>query len=191
MDISFKSKSGHVPNDLQAYTSQKLVKLGKFSERIISVLVTFDEENSRKKEAQCKAEFQLNIPGQALHVEQAGANCRSAVDLGVEALKKQLVRETDKRSTRLREAADVAKAVAHTAAPARRTSKATAIVGVGPRLLSERYSVKPQNVDEAIAELELNKKRGFLVFVNPGGAVNVVYRKGTSQYVIMEPEKSA
>jgi ribosomal subunit interface protein len=186
MDIFIKSKNGAIEPELEEYTTSKVGKLDKFSQRAKSVVVTFTQANSRKKETAFKAEFMLHLPGQALHIHEEAENFRAAVDSGVETLKKQISKLSTKRADKFREAAGTAKVTIHTATNRREAE----VLNSAPKVLSESFSAKPLSVSDAIRELELSG-RGWLVFVSQSGAVNCLYKRDDSNYGLLEPEVAA
>jgi putative sigma-54 modulation protein len=184
MDIFVKTKSGALDTELEEYTTAKLGKLARYSQRARSIVVTYTQGNSRKKETACKADFMLHLPGQALHIQEEAENFRAALDAGVETLKKQLSKVTTKRVDRFREAAGAAKVVIHTA-----TNRREAAALATPKILSETFSLKPLAVGDAIKELE-SGSRNWLVFVNQAGVVNCIYRRDDHNYGLLEPESA-
>ena len=56
-----------------------------------------------------------------------------------------------------------------------------------PVVRTERYPVKPMFIDEAVLQLEMSHKQ-FLVFLNARNSrVNVLYRRRTGDYGLIEP----
>jgi ribosomal subunit interface protein len=188
MDIFIKGKNGSVDEELESYATAKLGKLSRFSQRAQSLHVTFVPANSRRKDAACKVEFMLHLPGHALHVHEEAENFKAAVDLGVESLKTQLSKLTEKQVDRFRQAAGTAKVVIHTAS--NRLNGDGAAPPAQPQVLSEYFSVKPLGVSDAIKELD-SSGRNWLVFVNQSGAVNCIYRRDDSHYGLLQPEGAA
>lgn len=183
MDIHFKSNADSISSELESYATMKLARLERYMDKIQSVSVTFVSGNSRRKETSFKVELHLVSPGHELHAAAESNSFRAAVDTGVESLKSQIARLTDKRTTKQRSDAGAAKAVRKTPV---RERPPVPWDSSEHHYKVETYALKPLSAQEAVTELKLNKS-DVLVFVNQSGIVNAVVRRGT-RITLFEPE---
>jgi putative sigma-54 modulation protein len=183
MDITFKSNTDHISSELESYAVMKLQRLSKYLDKIKSISVNLIAGNSRRKESSFKVELHLVSPGHELHSAAESNSFRAAIDTGFESLKSQLSKLVDKRTTKQRSDAGVAKAARQSAA---RQRNATPWDESETHFKVEKYLLKPLSVQEAIAELKLSKS-DLQIFVNQSGQVNAVLRRGT-RFTLYEPE---
>lgn len=186
MDMHFKSNTESISKELESYTSMKLSRLPRYLEKIQNVTVNFVAGNSKRKENSFRVEIHLVAPGHELHSAAESNSFRAAVDTGVEAMKAQLAKFVDKRTTRQRSDAAATKSVRKVAP---REKPAVPWDNSEHRYQTESYALKPMSAQEAVSELKMNKG-DILVFVNQSGIVNAIAKRG-SRYVLFEPETGA
>lgn len=95
MNVKINSVHFKADKKLEAFIKEKVEKLGNFFEGVISSEVILKVVNTDTKENKV-AEVRLVIKGYDLFAKKEAATFEAAVDLSIEALRKQLVKHKEK-----------------------------------------------------------------------------------------------
>jgi putative sigma-54 modulation protein len=171
MNIRVTSRHLDLDAPLKAYVEEKLESLSRYFDRVDEAHVVLSSEGHRTI-----ADLTVHASRTTITSKQEAADIRSAFDLALEKVQRQVLRHKDRVRDRKHGVPmnDVADAVSG-AAPHE--------VGIVP----ETSSAAAMTPDEAVKELS-SAGLGFLVFVNSEtGRVNVIYRRDDGHYGLVEP----
>ena len=174
MQLSVKGRSLEITPAIRAYAEEKLSRLTRYLENIVSMHVVLSVNKHRQI-----AEVTLRVRDLTIRAEEEGDDLYSSIDLVVKKLERQILRYKER-------------IMAHANRGGNRGGRAGAVTPAGqeePRVVkTKRFAVKPAAVDEAILEMNL-LGHNFYVFRNATTEeVNVVYRRRDGHYGLIEPE---
>ncbi len=172
MQLTVTGRNLEVTDALRAYAEEKLRRLTKYLENIVTVHVVLSVEKHRQI-----AEVTLRVRDLTVRAEESTDDLYSSIDLVMEKLERQILRYKER----------IVDHMARTVGRAERA--ATNPGGEVPRVVkTKRFAVKPAEVDEAILQMDL-LGHAFYVFRNAStDEVNVVYRRRDGNYGLIEPE---
>ncbi len=174
MQLTVTGRNLEVTDALRAYAEEKLRRLTKYLESIVTVHVVLSVEKHRQI-----AEVTLRVRDLTIRAEESTDDLYSSIDLVMEKLERQILRYKER-------------IVDHMARAAGREERAAAAPGGGEArrvVKTKRFAVKPAEVDEAILQMDL-LGHAFYVFRNAStDEVNVVYRRRDGNYGLIEPEE--
>jgi putative sigma-54 modulation protein len=173
MQILVTARHGEISEGIKEYAAKKLKKLERLLRKMDSVQIT-----ETKERAWYIVEITLTADGLLIRAQERADDMRTAIDLVVDKLERQVKKYRDKLNHRFR----------HQAA------REQTVVEAGPEeeqpgriVRSKRFEMKPMTPDEAAAEMEL-VGHDFYVFINADTeAVNVIYRRQDGNYGLIEP----
>lgn len=183
MNITFAFKNFEASDHLKKYARRRMEKLGRFFGKAsgleVNVILAVDKFRHR---------CEVNVSGEGLHInatEQA-QDMYAAIDLVTDKIESQIKRKVS-RVKEHRHKARNAEIDVFTYnldlgdADASDVADDAAVVG------TERFAPKPLHLDEALMQLDSIGSE-FLVFLNAeNGRVNVVYRRRTSGFALIDP----
>jgi putative sigma-54 modulation protein len=174
MQLSVKGRNLEITDALRQYAEEKLGRLTKYLEQIVSASVVLSVEKHRHL-----AEVTLRVRELTIRAEESTGDLYSSIDLVAEKLERQILRYKER-------------IVAHNARATLREPREAAAeerVPEGPRVVkTKRFAVKPTEISEAVMQMEL-LGHSFYVFRNARTEeVNVLYRRRDGNYGLIEPE---
>ncbi len=174
MQLSVKGRTLEITPAIRAYAEEKLSRLTRYLENILSMHVVLSVNKHRQI-----AEVTLRVRDLTIRAEEQSDDLYSSIDLVVEKLERQILRYKER-------------IMAHAARGGNRGSRVGTVATVGeeePQVVkTKRFAVKPAAVDEAILQMNL-LGHNFYVFRNAATEeVNVVYRRRDGHYGLIEPE---
>ncbi len=173
MQLTVTGRNLEVTDSLRAYAEEKLRRLTKYLENIVTVHVVLSVEKHRQI-----TEVTLRVRDLTIRAEESTEDLYSSIDLVMEKLERQILRYKER-------------IVHHMARVGGRGEREAVVAGGGeaPRVVkTKRFAVKPAEVDEAILQMDL-LGHAFYVFRNAStDEVNVVYRRRDGNYGLIEPE---
>ena len=174
MQLSVKGRNLEVTDALRSYAEEKLSRLTKYLENIVTANVVLSVEKHRQI-----AEVTLRVRDLTIRAEESTDDLYSSIDLVLEKLERQILRYKERIMTHeTRTARGEGRPSAGTAAPE----------GESRLVKTKRFAVKPAELDEAIMQMDL-LGHNFYVFRNARtDEVNVVYRRRDGHYGLIEPE---
>ena len=177
MNISFTFKNFEASEHLKKYARRRMEKLGRFFGKAagleVGVVLTVDKIRNR---------CEVTVVGEGLHLaasEQTN-DMYAAIDLVYDKLESQIKKHVSRVKEQRRQARnatiDVFTYNLEAEAPADSETIGT-----------DRFSPKPMPVEEAMMQLD-NIGSDFFVFLNAdSGRVNVIYRRRTGDYGLIDP----
>lgn len=179
--VQVKGKGVTVKPELHDLVSSKMQRLSKYLDRLQSVDVELLHEKTRDADHQNHVEVVAHVPGRTMRVQTTNADMQAAVDEAVDRLYRQLNRK--KERMKAHHGMKPAEAVTEEAVEGADDDDETV-----PVIHVERLDLKPQFEDEAIEELD-TQRRAFYVFMNARDEqINVVYRRADGSYGLIEPK---
>jgi putative sigma-54 modulation protein len=174
MQLSVKGRNLEVTDALRSYAEEKLRRLTKYFENIVTAHVVLALEKHRQI-----AEVTLRVRDLTIRAEESTEDLYSSIDLVVEKLERQILRYKERIAAHVTRGASREERDAAAAFPAEAESRL---------VKTKRFAVKPAEVDEAIMQMDL-LGHNFYVFRNARtDEVNVVYRRRDGHYGLIEPE---
>ena len=95
MKVNLQAVNFNVDRKLVDFTQEKLDKLEKFYDKIVSADVFLRLENTSDKENKT-VEIKINVPGDDFVVKKTAKSFEEGVDLAVESLERVLVKRKEK-----------------------------------------------------------------------------------------------
>ena len=177
MDIIFKAKNTEATEALRAYASEKVERLSRYFDHIMSVDIEFIAERNPSITKSQICEVTMFTKGATVRAVEASPDMRASIDLVVDKLERQIKRYKHKRNNNANHKANSKAGVAATIAEEER-----------PVIVrSKRVEAKPMTPEEATLQMELLGHE-FFVFTNADSEdINVVYRRIDSNYGLIEP----
>jgi putative sigma-54 modulation protein len=174
MKLSVKGKNLEITDALRAYAEEKVQRMNRYLEQIVSATVNLSLEKHRQI-----AEVTLRVRDLTIRAEESTDDLYSSIDLVAEKLERQILRYKER----------IAAHVSRTGREAREEIPPAPLSAGELRVVkTKRFAVKPAAVDEAILQMDL-LGHNFYVFRNARtDEVNVVYRRQDGHYGLIEPE---
>lgn len=183
MNIKIKGIHFDVSEALDAYTYDRLAKMSKLSDNLISADVTLATERNWHI-----AEITVYGNGFDMHGQEKSKDMYSSIDRVIEKLERQLKKKKGKRSRSSRRPSR-SPSSAEPAVPLEETPKKHVEAGdkFAPRVdFVKSYLAYELTIDEAIKQMEA-KGHDFYAFLNAeNGRVNVIYKRDRG-YGLVDP----
>lgn len=173
MNIMIRGKHIEVTDALKEYVLKRVGKLEKYSDEFMDVKVTLLVEEGRHR-----VEVTAPIHGIILRGEEESTDMYASIDLVIEKLERQIDKYRTRINKRMRSKVLKDHETEHPVDPEDDEKV----------VRNKRFTNKPMSVDEAIMQMNL-VGHNFYVFTNSESqAVNVIYRRNTGDYGLLEPE---
>ena len=210
MDIVVKGRNVEVPDHYRQHVADKLRKVERYDQKIMSVDVELFHERNRRQSDNCqRVEITCFSRGPVVRAEATAGDFYSALDCAITKLDSRLRRAADRRRIHRGRRAPVSVAAA-TAALARppATVGAAAATGAWPtndeshetdlwedhddnnnqpwRIVREKeHSAEPMTVEDALFHMELLGHDFYLFNDKESGRPSVVYRRRAYDYGVL------
>lgn len=186
MRTSVKARNLDLSDRQRAQIERKLLRLGRLMRPDAEVDVELIANASHASDASHVAEVTLVSNGTVLRSTSAAATPIAALDLLLDKLERQVIRQRQRpRSVRERHA-DEATAVLEREAQGTGAAEEEAPRGGGV-VKQKRFDMEPMFEEDAIARME-ELGHAFFVFLNAeSDAICVVYRRRDGDYGVIEP----
>jgi len=183
VDVRVRGKGMSPSEDLRRLAEQKVARSGRMFEDAGPIDVEFtDEPNPRQAGERCRVEITARVATHLVRVEAAGVDHRSALDLAVDRLDRQLGRLKERLVERHRRGGD--KQLNSASASVEETGGAADL----PIERVKRFDVKPMTPQEAALQMEL-LGHSFYLFLNAeSGRYSVLYRRRGGSLGLIEPQ---
>ena len=181
MRLQVKGRNVEVSDSIRRYAEDKLGRLERQLADPTQVELELAIEHNPSIAANHVAEATIWTKGPTLRARESASSYEASIDQLVEKLERQVKRYRAKRSRR--EAGRRANGNAVDQAPDFTAEQLERMI-----VKSKQFDLQPLTPDEAALELELIG-HDFFVFVNVDtGKTNVVYRRKTDGYGLIEPQ---
>lgn len=178
MNLNFSYKNIEVSDHLKKYARRRIEKLGRFFGKSANlecdIVMTIDKFRHR---------CEVNVNGEGLHINatETAQDMYAAIDLVTDKLESQIKRKISRVKEHRRKAKDKDVDVFTFNLDAEPDTEQQNVVG------TDRFAPKPLHLDEALMQLETIGSE-FLVFLNAESSrVNVVYKRKTTGYALIDP----
>ncbi len=189
MNIEINAKDMKVSDRLQDYVEKKLGRLERYLPNIAQVRVDLAHERNHRTGEHPVAQLTIrNQRGTILRAEvKDQPDMHAAIDVVVDRMYRQISRYKGKQRRRAGERfAEVEPELAAAEAPPLESADEESEMGTIVR--RKTIDLIPMNEQEAVDQMEL-LGHAFFVFYNADTAqINVVYRRQTGDYGILEPK---
>ncbi len=174
MEITVTARGAEISEGIKEYAAKKLQKLERLLRHIESAHIT-----EAKERAWHIIEITVVADGLLIRGQERSAETRSAIDLVVDKLERQIKKYRQKVNDRKRHGETPPPPV---------VVEESAEDGPGEIVRSKSFAMKPMTADEAAAEMEL-LGHDFYVFTNAETEeVNVIYKRRDGNYGLIEPK---
>jgi len=165
------------PTDgLRSYAEEKVQRVHKYLRHPIDAHVILAVEKQRHI-----AEVQVNASHLNITATEETGDLYSAIDLAMDKVERQVKKHVEKHKEHKGPSVATATAEAQQAPAPERN---------GGAIRTQRVTVKPMSVEEAILQLK-TAKNDFLLFRNASNEIlSVVFRRKDGNYGVLEPEAS-
>jgi putative sigma-54 modulation protein len=179
MRLHVKGKNLEVSDSIRKYAEEKMAKLDRQLHELTQVELELCVEKNPSISANQVAEATIWTKGPTLRAREASADMKISIDQLTDKLLRQIEHYRAKRSRRQTRG----NGIPPPGGPMSIEEEA------GPQIVkTKQFSVKPMSPEEAVLQLEL-VGHDFFVFRNDeSGEVNVIYRRRTSGYGLIEPQ---
>jgi ribosomal subunit interface protein len=195
MDLTVKSRSGKITERQRSHIEEKINKLGRYMDKIISATVEVHSEQQRG--AGEVSRVQVTIVGDhgvILRAEEQSADLYGAIDAVQEVLERQIKRYKEKfwRRGRPRHQRDVVIEPEPLVAVVEPGPDSEAVAPSGPDVIrTKQFTVRPMFTDDAIEQMELLGHNFFVFQDAETQRLSVLYRRRDGNYGIIVPETAA
>ena len=177
MKFVYMGKNLEVSDELKQRTEKKLSKLERYFQNDVVAQVRLSIERGARN----IAEITISVGNVLLRAEEDTNDMYVSIDKAVDKLNRQIRRHRTKLEKRLRAGAFEPEA-APEAAEEPEEEASYNIVRV------KKFAVKPMNVEDAIAQMELLGHNFFLFQEAESEAMCVLYRRSDGDYGLLQPE---
>ena len=178
--VLVRDRTDGLPAGLVEYAQQRLGRLGRHFDRILDVEVEFENESRRGTASACAVDITVHTDGRRhplAHARETAADARSALDLTLDKVDRQVVK--------LKEKIKIEKK--RTAALAALPGPEEGAAPPGPGLARFRLKLRPETPADAEAALA-DSVHPFYVFLDErSGEINICYRRSDGGLAIVEP----
>lgn len=173
MNVNFTARQTNITPDLKQYCQRRLKSLEKFMGPLREVDIILTVEKYRQK-----AEINIKARRTSLNVVEETHDMYNSLNLAFDNLEKRVKKEKEKSRERKR-----------------RKSREREIFSSPLKTEEERriiksqdYSLKPMTLEEAILQLEFDKKEVFVFRKSNSEKWAVIYRRKDGNIGLVEPE---
>lgn len=176
MKTSYIGKKTAIKGNFQEYCEKRLKKLDKFFDDAAAATIVVSRENDSKE----TVEVTVRSQGLFFRAEKSAADRQSAMDLAVDVLQNQIVRNKTRFEKKF-------KNITEPAFEALETEGAPAQVGEDIIVKTKKFNVEVMDTDEAILRMNLLGHEFFMFRSVETGEINVIYRRRDGNYGLLEP----
>ena len=172
MTVNYIGKKTVIRDSFKEYAEKRLKKLGKFfdDDPVANIIVTNHNEDET-------VEVTIQSHGMFFRAERTSDDRQTSLDLVLDVLQKQIVRNKERLEKRLKSSMDF------TAFDDSLEEAATAIELVK----TKKFHVETMDAEEAILQMNMLGHTFFLFRSPETGEINVVYRRKDGNYGLLQP----
>jgi len=190
MEVQIKAKDYKVSPGLREFIQERVNKLDRFVERVNDAKLELTHERPRTGGERLTVQLTIATGRSILRAEEQHADVRRAVDLTVEKMCRRARRYHSKRADHSKRPS-VAELTALPELTEAEVAEPDGMEEESERVYevvrTKRFALKPMSSAEAIDQLEL-LGHDFFVFLNADdNKVNVLYRRKSGDYGLIQP----
>ena len=175
MTVNYIGKKTVIRDSFKEYAEKRLKKLGKFfdDDPVVNIIVTNHNEDET-------VEVTIQSHGMFFRAERTSDDRQTSLDLVLDVLQKQIVRNKERLEKRLKSAMGF-------------TAFGTAdvleeeVVPATELVKTKKFHVETMDTEEAILQMNLLGHTFFLFRSPETGEINVVYRRKDGNYGLLQP----
>lgn len=174
MNITYLGRKTTIKDSFKEYAEKRLKRLGKFFDDDPNVMIVVTNEGDEET-----VEVTIKSRGMFFRGEKSSRDRQVSLDLVVDVLTSQIVRNKNRLERRLKTPVPMPEDIA----PVEEENDA------GPDALvkTKKFPVAVMDVEEAILQMNLLGHEFFMFRNGDSGEVNVVYRRKDGNYGLLEP----
>jgi putative sigma-54 modulation protein len=183
MNIVVRGRNINITSRLEEYVDKKVGKLDRFLPTIDEARMELAVEETRSAQHSQIAQLTVRSRGRILRVEERDQDIFAAIDAVAEKMQRQIRRYKG----RLRGAERGAESI--------RTPNLESLPEteseeepLGAIVRTKKFPVTPMDAEEAIEQMELLGHDFFVFFNSEVNGINVLYRRKTGDYGLLQPE---
>jgi putative sigma-54 modulation protein len=185
MQLTITGKNLEITDSLRKYVEKKIGRLDRYMSQIQDARVELEVENTRAAKDSQIAQVTLRTKQGLMRAEEASADMFASIDAVFDKMQRQVDRFKGKRWSK-RAAAEPA--IQAPAVPAETEEEAADEPPTISRV--KRFAMTPMDEEEAVEQMELLGHDFFVFFNVNQGQINVVYRRRSGEYGLIQPELS-
>ena len=170
-------RTERIPDRLVDYAEQRLLRVGRHFDMVQEVEVEFEDESHRGSAPSCMVHITVRADGRrhpVAHVTERAADSRTALDLALDKMDRQVVKLKEKIKIERKRASQLV------------ADEDEADEGGRGELERLRVTLRPQSFEDATEALA-DSDHPFYVFLDEGtGTVNVCYRRNDGGLTVVE-----
>lgn len=174
MNITYLGRKTTIKDSFKEYAEKRLKRLEKFFDDDPNVMIVVTNQGDEET-----VEVTIKSRGMFFRGEKASKDRQISLDLVVDVLSSQIVRNKNRLERRLK--APVPMPVELEPAETEQAGGADALVK------TKKFPVAVMDVEEAILQMNLLGHEFFMFRNGESGEVNVVYRRKDGNYGLLEP----
>jgi len=180
MQLTLTGKNLEITDSLRKYVEKKIGRLDRYLPNIQDARVELEVENTRAAKDSQIAQVTVRTKQGLMRAEEASADMFASIDAVFDKMQRQVDRFKGKRWSK--------RAGGETAAQAPVTPAEEEAEERPTISRVKRFAMTPMDEEEAVQQMEL-LGHDFYVFFNVNqGQINVIYRRRTGEYGLIQPE---
>jgi ribosome hibernation promoting factor len=179
MRLQVKGKNVEVSDTIRRYAEEKMRKVDRQLHELAEVELELRVEKNPSIAANQVAEVTVRTKGPTLRVTEASTDMKASIDQLTEKLLRQVEHARGKRRGRQARGNGI---------PSGGSMSIPDEEETGPQIVkTKQFSVKPMSAEEAALQLELVGHDFFVFRSDESGEINVIYRRRSGGYGLIEP----
>ena len=186
MDLTVKAHQTDISGELRAFIERKVSKLDRYLDRVTDARLELRQWQPRTGGVRHVAQLTIATNFALLRAEEEAGDPHAAVDAVATKMERQIARYRNKWKSR--------RVGHHASEPALpELAQAPELDALeeetpSPIVRTKTFSSKPMDAEEAVEQMELLGHTFFAFIDSRSGTVNVVYRRRTGGYGLLQPQ---
>ena len=176
MTVNYIGKKTVIRDSFKEYAEKRLKKLGKFfdDDPVVNIIVTNHNEDET-------VEVTIQSHGMFFRAERTSDDRQASLDLVLDVLQKQIVRNKERLEKRMNATMDF------TAFGPVEVLAEEQVLPAAELVKTKKFHVDTMDVEEAILQMDMLGHTFFLFRDPDSGEINVVYRRNDGNYGLLQP----
>ena len=176
MTVNYIGKKTVIRDSFKEYAEKRLKKLGKFfdDDPVVNIIVTNHNEDET-------VEVTIQSHGMFFRAERTSDDRQASLDLVLDVLQKQIVRNKERLEKRMKATMDF------TAFGPGEVLAGEQVLPAAELVKTKKFHVDTMDVEEAILQMDMLGHTFFLFRDPDSGEINVVYRRNDGNYGLLQP----
>ena len=176
MTVNYIGKKTVIRDSFKEYAEKRLKKLGKFfdDDPVVNIIVTNHNEDET-------VEVTIQSHGMFFRAERTSDDRQASLDLVLDVLQKQIVRNKERLEKRMKATMDF------TACGPVEVLAEEQVLPAAELVKTKKFHVDTMDVEEAILQMDMLGHTFFLFRDPDSGEINVVYRRNDGNYGLLQP----